>query len=609
MVTDPAGTTLEATIVPVGGSGYQTLTDGPGWPFLVRNELSPAKDGREDRRTALAAFVHLTDIHLVDTQSPGRVEFLDDVDPLFMSAVRPQETLSTQVGTSMVQRINSLAKGPVTGRAFDMAVSTGDNIDNQQLNELDWFMGILDGGQIVPDSGALGSYEGVQDGVALQAQFWHPEPGLSDSYKTDLGFPDVPGLLDRAIVPFTSPGLDIPWYSTYGNHDCNIQGNGARSDAIDAIFTGDRKITDLKVGEDAIHFILRVFGDSPSVLADLQAGAFPFRSVTADADRRTATTVDWVTKHLDSPKGTHGYSAANADGNELYYSFQVAPGVLGISLDTTNHAGGATGGDGAIGEGQLAWMESQIRAVSSKYVSSDGYLTKTGAADQLVIVFSHHTSGTMTTDVRDPRLPDERRIMGPELVSVLQRYPNVVAWVNGHTHTNGITPQTDPLGHTSGFWEINTASHIDYPEQARIVELVDNGDGTLSIFCTLIEHAAPAAADRSASDVIGLAAISRELSFNDVQAGPLGKLGGPESHNVELLLPTPFVVGVPDRPAEATSTTTSPDASTTSAPNGGTSAPATTSGTGTDGTGYSNPGTTYDGGAAQPVYSTPTYTG
>ena len=43
-----------------------------------------------------------------------------------------------------------------------------------------------------------------------------------------------------------------------------------------------------------------------------------------------------------------------------------------------------------------------------------------------------------------------------------------------------------------GFWEINTASHIDFPQQAGIVEIADNRDGTLSIFATIIDSAGPA---------------------------------------------------------------------------------------------------------------------
>src|SRR4051812_31441749 len=60
-VVDPSGTTLATTIIPSGSSGYRTTIEGPGEPFVVRTELARPSDGREDRRTVLAAFVHFTD--------------------------------------------------------------------------------------------------------------------------------------------------------------------------------------------------------------------------------------------------------------------------------------------------------------------------------------------------------------------------------------------------------------------------------------------------------------------------------------------------------------------------------------------------------------------
>jgi metallophosphoesterase (TIGR03767 family) len=554
-VVDPRGTTLEATIVPMGGGPYRRLGDGPGEPIAVRSDLSVPKAGREDRREALVAFVHLTDQHLIDAQSPGRVEFLDPDDPLFQSAYRPQELLTTQVATSMVHRINALRVGPVSGRRFDAAVCTGDNIDNQQVNELDWLLAILDGGTVTPDSGELGRYEGVQDGVEVLARYWHPDEGVADGYKADLGYPDRPGLLQRAIAPFSSPGLDIPWFSVYGNHDCNIQGNAARTDSLDLVFTGDRKMTGIPTGDSALAFVLRVMNDSPRVLADLRAGTIPFREVTADAARRTATVDDWISAHLASPTGTHGYGAADLAADRLYYEFDLAPGVVGISLDTTNHFGGPNGSGGSIGSGQLAWLEERLAAHHARHLGRDGSVVSSGGDDRLVVVFSHHTTGTMDAVDPDPARPGERRVLGEELAAVLVRYPNVVAWVNGHTHTNGIAAHRHPAGLTSGFWEISTASHVDWPQQARVLELVDNRDGTLSMFATMIEHAAPAAVDADAADVTGLAAISRELGANDAQAGPVAKQGSTLDRNVELVLPTPFA-----RPAPlpATTTTTVP---------------------------------------------------
>lgn len=545
------GTTLASTVVPVGATGYRTTGEGPGEPFVVRTELARPAPGREDRRTVLAAFVHFTDQHLIDAQGPGRVEFLDPLDPLFQGGYRPQELLTTQVATSMVERVNRLGVGPVSGRRLDCVVCTGDNVDNQQLNEVRWLIDILDGGQITPDSGQVGIYEGVQDGVDPQRIWWHPDPGLDDRYKADLGFPDVPGLLDRAIAPFTSPGLDVPWYSVYGNHDCNIQGNAARTDAIDRIFTGDRKMIGLKAGEDGIAFILRVMGDSESVARDLATGLLPSRAVAADPDRRTATVEDWIGAHLASATGGHGYAAADLSASRLHYEFAIAPGVVGIALDTTNHAGGPNGSGGSIGEGQARWLEQRLAAHHSRHLAPDGTEVRSGGDDQVVLVFSHHTPATMDATDADPARPSERRLLGSEVVSILVRYPNVAAWVDGHTHTNGITPHPHPQGLASGFWEITTASHVDWPQQARVIELADNHDGTRSLFGTMIEHAASAAVDRDAADPIGLAGLARELGMNDAGAGPQAKPGTASDRNVELVLPAPFIRPV----AHATTTT------------------------------------------------------
>ena len=78
--------------------------------------------------------------------------------------------------------------------------------------------------------------------------------------------------------------------------------------------------------------------------------------------------------------------------------------------------------------------------------------------------------------------------------------------------------RAQPASRTGGFWEINTASHVDFPQQSRLIELVDNHDGTLSIFATMIDHAG--SGSRTAgniADPLGLASLARELSANDPQ--------------------------------------------------------------------------------------------
>jgi hypothetical protein len=92
-----------------------------------------------------------------------------------------------------------------------------------------------------------------------------------------------------------------------------------------------------------------------------------------------------------------------------------------------------------------------------------------------------------------------------------------------------------------GFWQIVTASHIDWPQQARLIDLVDNRDGTLSLWGTLLDHAAPPVPGRGDSPA-NLASISRELAFNDPAPGEDGRpdaRGGEGDRNVELVVRDP----------------------------------------------------------------------
>ncbi|AHH93464.1 TIGR03767 family metallophosphoesterase [Kutzneria albida] len=529
-----AGTTLDTVAMPLGDSGYRRLTAGPGWPLLVREDLGTGSPGRDDRRTPLASFVQFTDLHLVDAQSPARFEYLHPLAGA--GAHRVQETLSALGASSLVQRVNSLASGPYTGRPFDFVVATGDNTDNHELVELDWMMSVLNGGTITPNTGDLSRFEGVQNSGSKL--FWNPESPLLDRYK-QAGFPQVPGFLAAATRPFTAPGLCTPWYSTFGNHDDSVEGTlPANIALLDKLYTGGVKIEGMDDSAAERLATALAKGDLVTAIAVLTANIGSVREVTADPRRKPFTPAQYIAAHLDpantgpGPVG-HGYR----DTGTAYYSFQVAPGVLGISLDSTNPAGWA---EGSLSTRQLTWLEGLLKSVSSRYYDADGHLVRGGSGDQHVLIFSHHTSGSMTNLLPDPARPWEGRHSGAELVALLQRFPNVLAWVNGHTHVNRITAHGHEVPERS-FWEINTASHCDYPQHARVIELVDNRDGTVSLFTTLIESAAGYRTDFGDLSQAGLAALYRELSFNDLHASAT-RLGTAPDHNTELILPTPTTV-------------------------------------------------------------------
>ncbi|HEV7760678.1 MAG TPA: hypothetical protein VGO78_16855, partial [Acidimicrobiales bacterium] len=306
------------------------------------------------------------------------------------------------------------------------------------------------------------------------------------------------------------------------------------------------KPTGVPAGMSAVQYLGALLQAEPdAVLAKLAAGEYPSREVVPDPDRRPITPREWVQLHLDSPgplrsaseppgPAGHGYTDDHLERPALFYELEIARGVVGLSLDTGGYS------SGSLGEDQVAWLEERLAAHSSRHYDAAGNEVRTGHDDRLVVVFSHFNWRSMTSAIADPERPDERRVFGAEVVALLHRFPNVVAWVNGHHHVNRVEPLPDPAGRTGGFWDVNTASHVDYPQHARIVELADNGDGTLSIFCTTIEHAAPARVGYDATSPDGLASISRELSANDPQSDREGRRGRPEDLNVELLLPAPF---------------------------------------------------------------------
>ena len=448
----------------------------------------------------------------------------------------------------MVRRLTEIGVGPVTGRPFDVAVSTGDNTDNQHANELEWFLTMLDGGAMRANSGDPDRYEGVQDTepTTFDDHYWHPDEigalvgGSPDRYKRELGFPSLPGLLEAAIAPFTAAGLPCPWYSAFGNHDGLLQGNVPSTAPLAAVATGPLKVVGLPAGLSPNDLAVGLASGDPAVLAALATG--PARTVTADPQRQPVSPSAWAQAHRVDRGGPgpigHGFDQQAVDTGILYYTFDLGDDVLGISLDTVNRGGYA---DGSIGQAQLDWLEDQLVAVARSLPrprTAPRFATDNG--DRLVVLFSHHTISTLGNPVPDPAMPDDRRVLGDEVVAFLHRFPNVVAWVNGHTHANRVTPYPDPSGRTGGFWELNTAAHIDAPQQSRIVELVDNADGTLSIFGTLVDHGAPASAPRDDLSTLALASHARELAYNDPQADLAHATGGPTDRNVELLVARPF---------------------------------------------------------------------
>ena len=528
---------------------YRRLARGPALGTHVREDLCPRNSAVSDGRKGLATFGHLTDSHVVDAANPGRLSFLWqylDFSEGFPSSrrFRPHDLLTVQVLDATVRKLNAIRFGPLGQRPLDCLVATGDLTNTYALSELQAAIGVLKGGSVT--SHPTGAYEGVQDhGPApldLSKSIWHPEPESSlippDDWKTVHGYPTVPGLLAAATKPLTARGSDFPWYIGVGNHDESGRPASAsaspQADFLDALRIGDRLPVRLPQGMNPTDFWDDVNHSNDSERRRLIT-SMPSRKVKASKLRRPFTKAEFMDEMPDDAGNSRSGSGPDSEA-DLYYTFDISPQVLGIMLNTASPDGSTAA---VLDAAQADWLEEQLRGVSARFYDSKGKVITSSAEDRLVVLFCHHPLSTFDEE-ESPSDGGRPPLNRGAVLGLLSRYPNVVALLNGHRHKHRVTPHKGEF-ENGGFWEITTASLIDYPQQSRIVELMDNGDGTLSIAATLVDHSTPESVLYEGKQTAqSLAALSLELAMNRPGLDRAEVIGGIGDQNVDLILKKPF---------------------------------------------------------------------
>jgi metallophosphoesterase (TIGR03767 family) len=482
----------------------------------------------------IANFVHISDTHICDAQSPARVEYLDRYadphNPLskvinsLVGTYRAHEMFTTQVLESMVQRINRIKKAPITLEGIDAVIATGDITDNAQSNELDWFMRIMTGERIRPDSGARDKWEGF-GGTIYSEHFWNPEGTpkgeRDDQPRSSYGFPVVPELTHAVRASFFASGLEKEWFAVHGNHDALLQGTVVPDDLLRRIAIGSRKFIDLPESE-----VLKTL----QAISESGPASYPDGSLASSVEVTPDIQRDFLTQnmfaHAMSAHGNgHGFNQEIAERGARYWVRRVGAAVV-ISLDTVNPYGGW---QGSLDLAQFEWLIDTISQNRGSYV----------------VIVSHHPLQDLVNGYSPNGL---KRILKEDLLVELSRFSNVILWLAGHTHRNKIT-YFGPDEYR-GFWQIETSSLIDWPQQGRIVEVFEDRDGEVCIGTTMFDHAGSIGIDPShikLDDVHNLAGLSRLLAVNDWQrrGGPFAierNEGQPQDRNAFLHLPARLAI-------------------------------------------------------------------
>lgn len=487
------------------------IEQSTGEPLLVQAEWR-----------SLAAFIHMSDLHIMDAQSPSRVEYYDRyADPDmelreeigYIGTYRAHDALTTQVLASMVESVNGITTGP-SGAPIEAVLITGDTVDNTQENEVEWYRALLDGGRVHPTSGKPDVWEGVGGPHDPDERYWHPEGGADDLPRRLHGFPTIPGYFAAVQRPMQSPGVRHPWFAIHGNHDAMLQGVTPPEPATEELTLGNQRILREHESADVRDLLINwsPIGPSPFPLVPNS----PTIEVTADDKRRFLKPGGYAAMHLECGHG-HGFTPANVEQRNAYWTRDLNEHVRLIAMDTVNRHGGW---HGCIDRVQLQWLREQLEA-----------------ADRYVIVLSHHPAETLVnghTGNGDP-VP----ALEAEVVALLQEFPKVIMWVAGHTHRHQITYHGSRPDH--GFWHIRTSSLIDWPQQSRVIELLESGD-ELHIATYVFDHLGVPQPDiTQLDDHKQLAGISRWLAANNWQRQegdhPLDKLEGERfDRNIVLTL-------------------------------------------------------------------------
>jgi metallophosphoesterase (TIGR03768 family) len=474
-------TTLQKTVVPdsiPSGSetvlpyevskykqnGYGTWHYGPGIDFVKRLDIMPTNysGASANNTTRLLNFFTLTDIHISDKESPAQSVYYGYKWGI-LSGYSPVMLYTTQVLDAAVQTINALHKKD----PFDFGISLGDDCNSAQYNELRWFIDVLDGKNINPDSG-------VKD---------DPVPGPHNDYQDE----------------YKAAGLNktINWYQTLGNHDHFWMGMFPPDDYIKSTLTGNTIVNQGNIFTNSTgiksrgYYMGAINGRTP--YGDI-IGAGPVANFTtsptvpADPNRNFLSRKEWISEFFNTssnPKG-HGFNQSDMSTGFACYTFEPNSSlpIKVIVLDDTqrddNPSDDGGNGHGSLDQERYDWLVKE--------------LDKGQAEGKLMIIAAHIPIGVKLSDTGLGSLMTWSKyaaVSDTDLIAKLHTYPNIILWIAGHRHMNTVTALKSPdAAHPElGFWEVETSSLRDFPQQFRTFEIVRNSDNTVSIFTTDVDPA------------------------------------------------------------------------------------------------------------------------
>jgi 3',5'-cyclic AMP phosphodiesterase CpdA len=359
-------------------AGFGDATQGAGLSIVTKTIDGGTPPTPGANRKLLTRFVHLADTQLADDESPGRLAVFDAMGGT-NAAFRPQEAWGCVMLNSAVRTVNALhAKTPI-----DFVITGGDNADNAQKNEQDWFRQIMDG---------------------------------SPSVSCDSGDDDDPvaGAGNDPKDPIFAAGLKMPWKWVTGNHDIENQGNFP--------YTADQSAAN--VGTNA-EFGARDWKNPARAIVQKMV-------VVADSKREMMSRANLLDGIASTGDG-HGVkdAAARADG-KAFYAFDAPGGKVRVVVIDTAAETGASSGVLRTGD-----VMTRVKPLLEK-AETDGVY---------VIVTSHHSSRSLGDGTGLGGTKQSDAMTTAAWRDFLGGYPHVILHLAGHSHEHHSELAQPTTGH------------------------------------------------------------------------------------------------------------------------------------------------------------------
>lgn len=486
-------------------NGYGEWHYGEGLAPAKRLDLMPAGYESESvtNDAQLLHFFTITDIHISDKETPAQAIFFGFQSGV-SSAYSPIMLFTTHVLDAAIQTVNAIHKN----NPIDFGISLGDTCNNTQYNELRWYIDVIDGKVITPSSGD------------------HAGADTIDYQK-----------------PYQAVGLnkDIPWYQALGNHDHFWIGFLPPNEYLRKVYVGDTMLdlgnpfVDARGADSRGLYMGAIDGTTPNGeiigVGPVKDFTTPPKVRAADPDRRSLTRNQWIGEFFETssePKG-HGFTQENVESGFACYTFEPKadmPIRVIVLDDTQSNADPNDPEKLGYGKGSYGYGHGSLDPARYDWLVKE--LDRGQADGMLMIIAAHEPIGVEKV----PSMMAWNPTLETKLLAKLHSCPNLLMWIAGHRHVNLVKafPSPDPARPELGFWQVETSSLRDFPQQFRTFEILRNSDTTVSVLTIDVDPAVAPGSLAAQSRDYGVAA--QQLFHNPIPEG----LSPTGSYNAELVM-------------------------------------------------------------------------